>query len=384
MCCFSACFHKNEPIGIGECLTFLRGDGTPMLHIIFVANEHDDHVALTVLTCLLQPSRQMREGISPRNVIDEQGSCSSTIVGSGNGSERFLPSSVPNLQSFLFVFFVGNKDAPNNPTWWVLFQPLLLRSSSYNPLVTYLTSFSSRLIMRAPNSTPIVKSCTGWNRLSVNWSNRHDLPTPWRGTNSFPAWKRKTSDETKMTQWCDFREQHWYCIETNKNEIYDTHLCPQWWYTWKEKNKTSFWSLTVAVYLCYGTSLVLLRLLFEAMYCMCSAVANGSMERKFVPSKNYYIFCFECVHVEHVEVKSSPVESSRTQNIPVEFWKSEQTTTRRAGHDDWWRQCIWIFKIQTSHEWLVETKNKEKIFKRKKSIRKKPLMGTVRTVFILA
>lgn len=32
--------------------------------------------------------------------------------------------------------------------------------------------------MRAPNSTPIVRSCTGWKRLSVNWSRRHDLPTP--------------------------------------------------------------------------------------------------------------------------------------------------------------------------------------------------------------
>eukprot|EP00986_Skeletonema_menzelii_P020929 scaffold32712_cov120-Skeletonema_menzelii.AAC.1 len=36
-------------------------------------------------------------------------------------------------------------------------------------------------IMRAPNSTPIVRSWTGWKRLSVNWSRRHDLPTPARG-----------------------------------------------------------------------------------------------------------------------------------------------------------------------------------------------------------
>jgi len=32
--------------------------------------------------------------------------------------------------------------------------------------------------MRDPNSTPIVKSCTRWNRLSVNCSSKHDLPTP--------------------------------------------------------------------------------------------------------------------------------------------------------------------------------------------------------------
>jgi hypothetical protein len=39
----------------------------------------------------------------------------------------------------------------------------------------------SRLLlafMRAPQATPIVKSWTGWKRLSVNCSSKHDLPTP--------------------------------------------------------------------------------------------------------------------------------------------------------------------------------------------------------------
>jgi len=33
-------------------------------------------------------------------------------------------------------------------------------------------------IILAPNSTPIVKSCTGWKRLSVNCKSKQDLPTP--------------------------------------------------------------------------------------------------------------------------------------------------------------------------------------------------------------
>ena len=40
------------------------------------------------------------------------------------------------------------------------------------------TAFPSIWTVRAPNSTPIVRSCTGWKRLSVNWSKRQDLPTP--------------------------------------------------------------------------------------------------------------------------------------------------------------------------------------------------------------
>jgi len=29
-----------------------------------------------------------------------------------------------------------------------------------------------------PNSTPMVKSCTRWNLLSMNCNKRHDFPTP--------------------------------------------------------------------------------------------------------------------------------------------------------------------------------------------------------------
>lgn len=41
-----------------------------------------------------------------------------------------------------------------------------------------LICFPSILIIRAPNSTPMVKSCTGWKRLSVNCRSRQDFPTP--------------------------------------------------------------------------------------------------------------------------------------------------------------------------------------------------------------
>jgi len=40
-----------------------------------------------------------------------------------------------------------------------------------------LICLPSIFTIRAPNSTPIVRSWTGWKRLSVNWSSKHDLPT---------------------------------------------------------------------------------------------------------------------------------------------------------------------------------------------------------------
>lgn len=41
-----------------------------------------------------------------------------------------------------------------------------------------LICLPSIVIIRAPNSTPIVRSWTGWKRLSVNWRRRQDFPTP--------------------------------------------------------------------------------------------------------------------------------------------------------------------------------------------------------------
>ena len=49
------------------------------------------------------------------------------------------------------------------------------------PAVSHICSLiclPSREIILAPNSTPMVKSWTGWKRLSVNWRRRHDFPTP--------------------------------------------------------------------------------------------------------------------------------------------------------------------------------------------------------------
>ena len=45
------------------------------------------------------------------------------------------------------------------------------------------------VIILAPNSTPMVKSCTGWKRLSVNCKRRHDLPTPAKSQNAWDVIK---------------------------------------------------------------------------------------------------------------------------------------------------------------------------------------------------
>ena len=52
-----------------------------------------------------------------------------------------------------------------------------------------------------PNSTPMVKSCTRWNLLSVNCNNRHDFPTP---EVSFKQDERERKSQTSV--FYDFEE----------------------------------------------------------------------------------------------------------------------------------------------------------------------------------
>lgn len=60
-----------------------------------------------------------------------------------------------------------------------------------------LMGLLSMVIILAPNSTPMVRSCTGWNRLSVNCSRRHDFPTPAQQTSQQTRINRKITTISK-------------------------------------------------------------------------------------------------------------------------------------------------------------------------------------------
>lgn len=72
------------------------------------------------------------------------------------------------------------------------------------------------LIILAPNSTPIVKSWTGWKRLSVNWSRRHDLPTP---TNIRRFHKQKSLPVSPIIIYLKRYEYDILSLETTKEGV---------------------------------------------------------------------------------------------------------------------------------------------------------------------
>lgn len=87
-----------------------------------------------------------------------------------------------------------------------------------------LIGLESMVIIRAPNSTPMVRSWTGWKRLSVNWRRRHDFPTP---TNQH----RRSVNQPQQKK------------KKNKARIrgrgFGRYRCPRWWCTWRGRHTTS-------------------------------------------------------------------------------------------------------------------------------------------------
>lgn len=85
----------------------------------------------------------------------------------------------------------------------------------------------STVTIRAPNSTPMVRSWTGWNLLSVNCRSKHDFPTPKRQYKRKPM---KIATKSNLTQ---------------KKKIKKlgmigggSHLCLRWLCTWRDNRTT--------------------------------------------------------------------------------------------------------------------------------------------------
>jgi len=56
-----------------------------------------------VLSCFFEPSSEVFEGLSSGDVVDEEGACGATVVGSGDGAEGFLAGGVPYLKLDGFI-----------------------------------------------------------------------------------------------------------------------------------------------------------------------------------------------------------------------------------------------------------------------------------------
>lgn len=66
-------------------------------HSRLVSDEHDNHIWIRVLACVIQPGREVVECVPSCDIVYQQCTCSTTVVWPCDRSKWFLASSVPDL-----------------------------------------------------------------------------------------------------------------------------------------------------------------------------------------------------------------------------------------------------------------------------------------------
>merc|ERR550519_923663 len=108
-------FHEDEPVLPCKGLPLLPLHVSTCFQVAFVAYEHDHHVAVAVLPCVLQPRCQVVESVSPCDVIYKQSPCCTPVVRPCDRPKCFLARRVPNLKLDLFPLNVDHPSAELDP-----------------------------------------------------------------------------------------------------------------------------------------------------------------------------------------------------------------------------------------------------------------------------
>lgn len=95
--------HEHQPVLPREALPLLLLHVPPRLQVTFIADEHDDHVGTGMLSEIVQPLRQVIEGVASGDVVYEEGPSGASVVRAGDRAESFLASSIPDLEFDLFT-----------------------------------------------------------------------------------------------------------------------------------------------------------------------------------------------------------------------------------------------------------------------------------------
>jgi hypothetical protein len=115
-------FHKDQSIGFSKGLTFIRTDCPTMFQVIFITNQHDDHIRLGMLTSFLQPPRKVLKGIPAGNVVHQQSARRSSVIATRDTSEGFLTSRVPDLKFDELVVQVDHSSTKLNSNGQVVYR----------------------------------------------------------------------------------------------------------------------------------------------------------------------------------------------------------------------------------------------------------------------
>lgn len=100
--------HEGDVVLVSETLSLLGGHDPLLGHVALVTDEHLADGFCGVLLDVADPVANVAEGLFVRDVIDKKDSHGSAVVGSCDGAEAFLTSSVPDLKlDFLAIELNG-------------------------------------------------------------------------------------------------------------------------------------------------------------------------------------------------------------------------------------------------------------------------------------
>ena len=82
----------------GEAFTLFSAHLSARVLVTLITNQHDSCVRVSILTHFLQPSRQVSECVAPRNIVHQQGTCSTAVVRPCDRFEGLLAGRIPDLK----------------------------------------------------------------------------------------------------------------------------------------------------------------------------------------------------------------------------------------------------------------------------------------------
>mmetsp|Transcript_14062 Transcript_14062/g.30540 ORF Transcript_14062/g.30540 Transcript_14062/m.30540 type:complete len:211 (-) Transcript_14062:268-900(-) len=116
LACEGASFEEENVLLLRKPARLEKGDLALLLQVPFVADGNDGNVLPGLLSCILQPRRQIVVGVPRSDIVQDEGSHRAAVVRSRHRSISLLSSSVPNLKLDLSVaqrYDFGTEFDPN-------------------------------------------------------------------------------------------------------------------------------------------------------------------------------------------------------------------------------------------------------------------------------
>jgi len=124
---FGGCLHKDKTVLAGKHLALVGRDLASGIQVTLISDQHDGHIGVSVLFDFFEPSCQVGESVSSRDVVDEKSTGRASVIRSRDRLKRFLASGVPDLQLNVFLLDLNGASTELNSNGQIvlLTEPLI-------------------------------------------------------------------------------------------------------------------------------------------------------------------------------------------------------------------------------------------------------------------